>query len=494
MARSYDGAGNASAREKVEQSVQHEKDRNKKIEFGVIIGAIAIAGLSVVVNTGKCIGAAGATKTYNEQRVEAEATLEQLNANLQDPSAQNYVYKDPTVGNMTETGQAIAMMQNQIISASNTYNNQSAGTNADISGMNMNTGSDMHTSTGSRTGGAVTLDPEDFAPTDAAPSESTTPPSETTKEDTVTASPDNSSDSGYEYTPISDFNNTQITNDASTPSATNAAPVVVSDGRDLAQLIQDFKKNYFAQQITSVDDVPNTQCTAWSWYGYWEFSGTYDYSVNEVPQMNAVWTCYEPSDVTHVRPLAFVTAVYSESTKKFSNPTAYYTKYYVNAAEGQKNQFGPQSVSNNSTNNSTNNSNTVMLQPDGTGSNVPGSENEYHLNIKEDDATNNSSSSNGDVILEPDTGNTANQNTTTPSTGATTNQTTTPAADTTQPSNPSGAAVWNPGGGANTNSGNNTSGTGTWNSSSGSQGSGTWNSGTNSSGNSGSSGAWVPSN
>ena len=52
MARSYDGAGNTSAREQVEHGKQLEKARNQKIEFGVIIGAAAIAGLSILINTG----------------------------------------------------------------------------------------------------------------------------------------------------------------------------------------------------------------------------------------------------------------------------------------------------------------------------------------------------------------------------------------------------------------------------------------------------------
>ena len=117
MARSYDGAGNTSAREQVEHGKQLEKARNQKIEFGVIIGAAVIAGLSILINTGKCISAVNATKDYNVQRVEAESILEELNAKLQDPTAQNYVYKDPTIGNMKDTGQAIAMLQNQIIAA-----------------------------------------------------------------------------------------------------------------------------------------------------------------------------------------------------------------------------------------------------------------------------------------------------------------------------------------------------------------------------------------
>lgn len=463
MARSYDGAGNTSAREQVEHGKQLEKARNQKIEVGVIIGAAVIAGLSILTNTGKCISAANATKDYNAQRVEAEATLEELNAKLQDPTAQNYVYKDPTVGNMTDTGQAIAMLQNQIIAANQSHNGLTYNGSTD--------GGDHAVST-SQTGGAVTLDP-----TDLAPSGSETPDSETVEENEATITPDNSSDSDYTYTPISNFDDISgigTETDTSVPDTTTADPVVISNGKDLAQLITDFKKNYFAQPIASGDNVPGTDNTAWSWYGYWEFSGTYDYSINEVPQMNAIWTCYEPSDVGHLRPLAFVTATYTESTKRFTNPTAYYTQYYVNAAKGQSDAFGSQS---------NNSNNDVTLIPDGSNENGQGSENEYQLNIVEDDVPNNP---NENVTLTPDT------DTTNPGT------TDTQPSDTTQPSNPSGSATWTPGSGATPGSGNNNpGGTGTWNPNGNGTGTGTgtgtWNpSGSSSSSNSGNTGTWIP--
>lgn len=464
MARSYDGASNTSAREQVEHGKQLEKARNQKIEFGVIIGAAAIAGLSILINTGKCISAANATKDYNAQRVEAEATLEELNAKLQDPAAQNYVYKDPTIGNMKETGQAIAMMQNQIIAANQSH-----------SGLTYNDSMDNgdHVASTSQTGGgAVTLDP-----TDLAPSGSETPNSETVEENEATITPDDSSDSDYTYTPVSNFDDVPgigAETNTSVPDTTTAAPVVISDGKNRAQLIKDFKQNYFAQQIANVDNVPGTENTAWSWYGYWEFSGTYDYSVNEVPQMSAVWTCYEPSDVGHLRPLAFVTATYTESTKRFTNPTAYYTQYYVNAAKAQSDAYGSQS---------NNNSDNVALAPDDQNKNGEGSENDYQLNIVEDDVPNNPNG-NENVTLTPDT------DTTNPGT------INTQPSDTTQPSNPSGSATWTPGSGATPGSGNNNpGGTGTWNPNSNgtSTGTGTWNpSGSSSSSNSGSTGTWVP--
>ena len=468
MARSYDGAGNTSAREQVEHGKQLERARNQKIEFGVIIGAAAIAGLSILINTGKCISAANATKDYNAQRVEAEATLEELNAKLQDPSAQNYVYKDPTIGNMKETGQAIAMMQNQIIAANQSHSGLTYNDSTDSG--------DHVVSTSQTGGGAVTLDP-----TDLAPSGSETPDSETVEENEATITPDDSSDSDYTYTPISNFDDVPgigTETNTSVPDTTTAAPVIISDGKDLAQLITDFKKDYFAQQIANVDNVPGTDNTAWSWYGYWEFSGTYDYSVNEVPQMSAVWTCYEPSDVGHLRPLAFVTATYTESTKRFTNPTAYYTQYYVNAAKAQSNAYGSQS---------NNNSDNVALTPDDQNKNGEGSENDYHLNIVEDDTPNNSNDNDNEgVTLTPNT------DTTNPGT------TNTQPSDTTQPSNPSGSATWTPGSGATPSSGNNNpGGTGTWNPNGNGTGTGTgtgtWNpSGSSSSSNSGSAGTWVP--
>lgn len=463
MARSYDGAGNTSAREQVERGKQLEKARNQKMEFGVIIGAAVIAGLSILINTGKCISAANATKDYNTQRVEAEATLEELNAKTAGSNRTEYVYKDPTVGNMTDTGQAIAMLQNQIIAANQSHNGLT---------YNGSTNSGDHAASTSQTGGAVTLDP-----TDLAPSGSETPDSETVEENEATITQDNSSDSDYTYTPISNFDDIPgigTETDTSVPDTTTAAPVVISNGKDLAQLITDFKKNYFAQQITNVDNVPGTENTAWSWYGYWEFSGTYDYSINEVPQMSAIWTCYEPSDVGHLRPLAFVTATYTESTKKFTNPTAYYTQYYVNAAKAQSDAFGSQS---------NNNSDNVTLSSDDQNKNGEGSENEYQLNIVEDDVPNNPNG-NENVTLTPDT-DTTNSGTTNPQ-----------PSDTTQPSNPSGSATWTPGSGATPGSGNNNpGGTGTWNPNGNGTGAGTgtWNpSGSSSSSNSGSTGTWAP--
>lgn len=463
MARSYDGAGNTSAREQVERGKQLEKARNQKMEFGVIIGAAVIAGLSILINTGKCISAANATKDYNTQRVEAEATLEELNAKLQDPTAQNYVYKDPTVGNMTDTGQAIAMLQNQIIAANQSHNGLT---------YNGSTNSGDHAASTSQTGGAVTLDP-----TDLAPSGSETPDSETVEENEATITQDNSSDSDYTHTPISNFDDIPgigTETDTSVPDTTTAAPVVISNGKDLEQLITDFKKNYFAQQITNVDNVPGTKNTAWSWYGYWEFSGTYDYSINEVPQMSAIWTCYEPSDVGHLRPLAFVTATYTESTKKFTDPTACYTQYYVNAAKAQSDAAGSQS---------NNNSDNVTLSSDDQNKNGEGSENGYQLNIVEDDVPNNPNG-NENVTLTPDT-DTTNSGTTNPQ-----------PSDTTQPSNPSGSATWTPGSGATPGSGNNNpGGTGTWNPNGNGTGAGTgtWNpSGSSSSSNSGSTCTWTP--
>ncbi len=383
MARSYDGTRSASAREEVERDKQQQAAMHVRIERGVVIGAIAIAGLAVVLNTGRCISYAGSTSEYRTQQAEAETTLAELQDKLQDPSSQNYVYKDPTVGNMKDTGQAIATLQNQIISAQQLRNNQSTQTQT-VPGNNTVSGFGDHSSSSAQTGGNV-------------------------------------------------------------------------DGNDVA----------------------------WSWYGYWEFAGTYDYSVNETPTMKAVWICYEPSDTAHVKPLGFVTATYTEATKKFTNMTATYTQAYTKKADGQANNFGQTFNNNNQTAGSssttTTGSNQGTLSPDTPGQNGQGSENEYQQNIIEDDEDN--------ISIEPDTSNNTNAGNNNGNINSTSGSSTT---NTTPANNPSGSATWNPGSDAGATSG---TPAGTWNPNGSTGSTGSWNpNGTTPAGSSNSSGSWTPAN
>lgn len=446
-----------------------------------MIGAIVVAGLAVVLNTGRCISYAGSTSEYKTQQAEAETTLAELQDKLQDPSSQNYVYKDPTVGNMKDTGQAIATLQNQIISAQQLRNNQSTQTQS-VPGNNTVSDFGDHSSSSAQTGGAVTLNP-----TDLAPSGTTAPDTETVEQDAATVpETTESSDGGYEYTPITDFNsigmvdNSQATTSGNTADNSSAVSNAVSEstGRDLAQLMTEFKQKYYAQVVNNVDgnDV------AWSWYGYWEFAGTYDYSVNETPTMKAVWICYEPSDVAHVKPLGFVTATYTEATKKFTNMTATYTQAYTKKAEGQANNFG-QTLNNNQTAGSstttTTGSNQGILSPDTPGQNGQGSENEYKPNIVEDDEDN--------ISIEPETPNNTNAGNTTSGSASNSGSSTT---NTTPANNPSGSAAWNPGSDAGTTGG---TPAGTWNPDGSTGNTGSWNpNGTTPAGNS--SGSWTPAN
>lgn len=481
MARSYDGTRSASAREEVERDKQQQAAMHGRIERGVVIGAIVVAGLAVVLNTGRCISYAGSTSEYKTQQAEAEITLAELQDKLQDPSSQNYVYKDPTVGNMKDTGQAIATLQNQIISAQQLRNNQSTQTQS-VPGNNTVSDFGDHSSSSAQTGGAVTLDPMDLAP-----SGTTAPDTETVEQDAATVpETTESSDGGYEYTPITDFNsigmvdNSQAATSGNTADNSSAVSNAVSEstGRDLAQLMTEFKQKYYAQIVNNVDgnDV------AWSWYGYWEFAGTYDYSVNETPTMKAVWICYEPSDVAHVKPLGFVTATYTEATKKFTNMTATYTQAYTKKAEGQANNFG-QTLNNNQTAGSstitTTGSNQGTLSPDTPGQNGQGSENEYKPNIVEDDEDN--------ISIEPETPNNTNTGNTTSGSASNSGSSTT---NTTPANNPSGSAAWNPGSDTGTTGG---TPAGTWNPNGSTGNTGSWNpNGTTPAGNS--SGSWTPAN
>lgn len=481
MARSYDGTRSASAREEVERDKQQQAVMHGRIERGIVIGAIAIAGLAVVLNTGRCISYAGSTGEYRTQQAEAETTLAELQDKLQDPSSQNYVYKDPTVGNMKDTGQAIATLQNQIISAQQLRNNQSTQAQT-VPGNNTVSDFGDHSSSSAQTGGAVTLDP-----TDLAPSGTTAPDTETVEQDAATVpETTESSGSSYEYTPITDFNsigtvdNLQATTSGNTVDNSSAISNAVSEstGRDLAQLMTEFKQKYYAQVVNNVDgnDV------AWSWYGYWEFAGTYDYSVNEVPTMKAVWICYEPSDVAHVKPLGFVRANYNAATNKFTDMEAIYTQAYTKKAEGQANNFGQTFNNSNQTAGSssiTTGSNQGTLSPDMPGQNGQGSENEYKPNIVEDDADN--------ISIEPDTSNNTNAGNNSSSTNSASGSSTT---NTAPANNPSGSAAWNPGSDTGTTSG---TPAGTWNPNGSTGTTGSWNpNGTTSAGNS--SGSWTPAN
>lgn len=489
MARSYGNntEATAAAREALEKQQSQEKETKAKIELIVIIVAIAISVLSIVINTVRCISAVAATSKYKEQTVEAQAEYDELYAKLQDPESQNFSYVDPTVGNMSETGKAIALMQNQLIAVRQSKENLTLSSSmADAPGSATATVDDVssseHDSTTSETGGAVTLDPTDVAPTESSTTDAN---SADESEATISVDDSTSDSSNIEYTPISDFFSTPTdsTTDAtasenSTTTTTEDTAAMTSALSDEATLRKDFKTKYFSQPA-NVDTI-DPDGVMWSWYGVWEFSATYDYAlqgdVDGVPQMKAVWVCYEPSDINKTKPLAIVTAVYSQN--RFSQPAVTYTQNYVRYSEGQKNTFGGTSAGNADTTGSQQGTLDQATTDGQTTINGQGSDNEYDVTIID----------NGDS--DDDTGvttNSGNNNSTT--TDSNSSNTGTASTGTDPASNPNGTATWNPGGGAaNTNgtSGNTT--TGQWVPSDGSK-SGSSTGSTNSG-----DGTWKPAN
>jgi hypothetical protein len=448
----------------------------------VTIAAIAIAVLSIVINAVRCVGAVAAKSDYNKQKVEATATYEELYAKLQDPAAQNFSYMDPTVGNMTETGQAIALMQNQIITVRQAGENLKSPSNmGDTPGsttVTIDDSEDIHNSTTSETGGAVTLDP-----TDGAPTGSDEPDSDTVDESEVTisiddtdVSDDSAGTSGTEYTPIDDFQNTPVESTEDDTVFENETSDSSSSSYDEASLRKDFKTKYFSRPA-NVDTI-DPDGVIWSWYGVWEFKATYDFSLqgdDAVPQMKAVWICYEPSDVGKLRPLAFVTATYSAAQKRFTNAKATYTQYYVCYSEAQKNTYGPSFAGNDPSAGSTQST----LEANGQGS-----ENEYRpITIDNGESDDDESAMN-----KPSNGN-GNSNNNSNDNNDSGSSNTDPA------NNPNGVAPWNPGGGASDSS------SGTWVPSDGSNpgtwvpsdGSGTWVPSDGSSASNGT-GTWTPAN
>lgn len=511
MARNYDGESSSSVRDEIAQERMQQAAMHKKIELGLIIGAFAIGGLSVVLNAGKCVSYAGRTSEYINAKLEQEAVLEDLNAKLQDPAAQNYEYKDPTVGNMAEIGQAMALEQNKMIRSYQMVNNMTGlqpsqpqvqvqtvpedtqeGTSADPG----------HQAAPAESSGAVTLDPSDMAPA----SSGTPDTDDVETSEGVTLNPDSGAEdatdgSGYEYTLISDFNQSPAATPdgvAGTGQSTGVDQTAIQNvtGTELATLIRDFKQNYYAAIVTNVDrgDV------LWSWYGNWEFSGTYDYSVNEIPDMKAVWTCYDVSDTAHLRPLAFVKANYSQSTQKFTNLEAVYTQAYVKQADSQAASWGSASDAAPSDGQQAGqgSGNGASLSPDGGTLNGEGSENEFVPNITEDtvDMTDDTGDTDGTgaVTITPEDDTPSNGTTPSGNTSSGSGQ-----GNTAPASNPPGQAPWSSGPGAGT-SGSGGSGSGTWTPGGGSSANpdGTWTPGNGASGGSSNAGGspengWTPS-
>lgn len=494
MARNYDGESSSSVRDEIAQEQQQQAALHKKIEFGLIAGAFVIAGLSVVLNIGKCVSYSGQTDANKTAQVEQEAVLEELNAQLQDPEAQNYKYKDPIVGNMAEIGQAMATEQNKMIRSNQLLNNMPGILPAVSEGTDVSEEEDPghQASPAMSASGAVTLDPEDMAPAPAG-----TPDTEAV-EDSEGVSMDGGSgtdDAGYDYTPITDFNGTVLQEqDAVTmPDAVtdqSALQSVTGAETELAMLIKDFRENYFAGVVVNVEGGD----AVWSWYGNWVFSATYDYAVNEKPDMKAVWICYDVADTSHRRPLAFIRANYAHTTQKFTNLEAVYTKDYVKKADSQASswgnasdasQTGPQ-TSGNQTDAGYSGQNGGTLSPDGQMPNGEGSENEFRPNITEDDAD----SPDGDentVTITPD----SSSENSVPSTDTRPNTNT---GNSKPASNPPGQAPWSSGGGASSGGSSGSWVPGGGNSSANPDGS--WTPGNGASGGSsgtGGNGSWTPS-
>lgn len=416
MARTYGSNTDASssAREEMLHAMQQENEQKEKIEKLIIAGAVAFTVIIVSVNILRCVKSVDIKANYVTQQVKTQAQLDELQAKLQDPESQNYVYKIPTIGNMTEAGQAVAKMQNQMISMQEfPVSNQDSS--LDLSNIGL---SADHTGSGTGTGGggAVTLDPTDVSPADTvSPDTGTVENSETGMSST---SETGSDDSGYEYTRITNFDDSSTDASLLLPQT---APV--NDTRSLAELKKSFEDTYCAKPIPNVDGGDD----AWSGYGAWSFSGTYDFSVNAMPIMNAVWICYEASDVSHTQPLAFVTAAYTQANQKFTNFAITYTKYYVKTADRQSTAFGGTTGSGQNYT-----SNSIA----GSTINGEGSENEYTENITGDDANtvNNSASGQAVSISAEDT---VPKDETTAESAA-------PVYDTTPANNPNGTATWTP--------------------------------------------------
>ncbi len=453
MARAYgnDSDSSQSAREILAQEREHDLIVKKRIELGVFVGAICIAVLVPGIRIAKCVKWSNETAAYHAQAEEDNKTLEELKKQLQDPEAQNVQYEDPNIGNMSETGMEIANIQNQLIGTlsiqySNNYQVQDASTEA------ATTEDSNHDNAGDQEngGGAVTLEPEDIAPSSDAQ-----PASDAVENAETGMSADGSADGEYEYTPISDFNSS--TEDAQTDATageTNSPSVnmATTDTRNQAELVKTFKSKYFPKGIVNADSIPQCESTLWSWYGTWVFSATYDFSVNEVGgNMKGVWTCYDTSDTAHLKPLAIVTATYQTASGKFTNAVAIYTQNYVTYANGQS-----QAINNTAGNMfpTLPGDNSSSVSDGNAGSDGQGSENEYTQNITDD--------GDDDAVSQPVTITEDDGTTSTTDNGTT---------DTTPASNPDGVASWVPGSGANTTSSQSTS-QGTTNS--GAAGDGTW--------------------
>lgn len=470
MARLYgDNSDTTStAREVLLEQQTHEKEVVDKIERIIIVAAIMVAVLSIAVNTIRCVHAVSAKSKYNKQKIEATATYKDLQAKLQDPEAQNLSYVDPTVGNMAEIGQNIASMQNQIIAGQQSLhdmNSQPETSSASGLATEAPDGTeDTHTSPTSKAGSnTVTLNP----------AESVSPRSETPTDNTVSA----------ETTNQNTMQDASVNNTANTGSQ--------------ADLIKEFQTKYFPKPIANVDSV-DVNSVAWSWYGVWKFSGTYDFSVQEVPAMNAVWICYESSDANKVKPLAFVTATYSPAQKCFTNAEATYTQNYVRYSEAQKDAFGSESAGNDSSTESANSDSSPESQQNTKAINGQGSENEYKVvnidngksdkdtsaidkssngnNVSNNNSSRNNDSSSSVTDSKKNPNGIASWNSGTSYTGNSSKGTWTP-------SNDSNLGTWNP-----------SNGTGTWTPSgnaSVSNDTGIWTSSGNSSA-SGSTGTWTP--
>lgn len=135
MSRNYgnDSESANSARESIQQMREQDAVRKKRIDVVVAIGAITIAAIGIIVNAGKCVSATKASAEFQAQKIEADEELKNLSAKLQDPSAQNLVYKDPAFGNMGEKGTAIADMQNRLISSRQNLNVDATTETSDVS-------------------------------------------------------------------------------------------------------------------------------------------------------------------------------------------------------------------------------------------------------------------------------------------------------------------------------------------------------------------------
>lgn len=422
MARTYgnDNGNPGSAEQQFKQELEHEAARKDQIGKIVVIAAIAFAAILVIFNIVRCVTSVSDVASITAKQTETQAELKKLQEKLQDPDQQNMEYKESVVGNMGQLGQEIADAQNDMIAARPPMTSQSDTV--------------LHDNT---TAESAVSDPSSVNVFDSA-IDSADLPSSDEADDAIVDIANSDSEASSDAL------------DAGSSDDTNLS----ASSSEYAELVNDFQKKY-------VKTVANAEGVTWSWYGVWSFDASYDFSASLKKSMKAVWTCYDSSDVSRLKPLAFVTATYSADSNKFSNFSAMYMNGYIKKSEAQAENFGGDNTAIQA--GFDENGNPVDADGNPIETDTEGSDQDTQLNEISDDA----SVSNDSVSDNSLDNNSSDESDTVGN-------------DTAEAYNPSGVASWAPGSGSVTSSGtSNASGTAGWvangTASSGtSTGTGTW--------------------